>query len=168
MWTPSPRRVRPAPWRLRGGIRAPARPLGPGLSAADVHAPARAYRGRPHGASSVACGLALTTLGGAGIQVLGPSCLERLRRRKRGHHRWWHRSQEPLMESMETALAMALLGVSVLPLAGEDTPMAHSAFIEDAETPHGRHAVSDDEDAPPADRDDGVDDLDFEAAFASY
>lgn len=102
----------------------------------------------------MACGLALAALGGAGIQVLGPSCLERLRRRKRGHHRWWHRSQEPLMESMETALTMALLGVSVLPLVGDDSSPEWAAPPA---------AVRDIRDEVPDD-----DDLDFESAFASY
>ncbi|WP_253817177.1 hypothetical protein [Myxococcus xanthus] len=120
----------------------------------DPHAPLRPYRGRPHGVSSMACGLSLTTLGGAGIQVLGPSCLERLRRRKRGHHRWWHRSQEPLMESMETALTMALLSVSVLPLVGDDSPPE-----EWAAPPSPVRDIRDE--APD-------DDLDFESAFASY
>ncbi|AKQ69294.1 hypothetical protein A176_006206 [Myxococcus hansupus] len=116
----------------------------------------------------MACGLALAALGGAGIQVLGPSCLERLRRRKRGHHRWWHRSQEPLMESMETALAMALLGVSVLPLVGEGIPLEQSAFSDDEDTERQYAAANDEDSRPVTDWDDDADDLDFEAAFASY
>ncbi|WIG99454.1 hypothetical protein [Myxococcus sp. SDU36] len=99
------------------------------------------------------CGWALAVQGGASIQVLGPSCLERLRRRKRGHHRWWHRSQEPLMESMETALTMALLSVSVMPWVGDDSPPERAARPD---------AVRDIRDEAPDD------DLDFEAAFASY
>ncbi|NVJ00798.1 hypothetical protein HV824_22125 [Myxococcus sp. AM009] len=99
------------------------------------------------------CGWALAALGGAGVQVLGPSCLERLRRRKRGHHRWWHRSQEPLMESMETALTTALLGVSVMPLVGGDSPPEWAARPD---------AVRDIRCEAPDD------DLDFESAFASY
>ncbi|AEI62887.1 hypothetical protein [Corallococcus macrosporus] len=108
----------------------------------------------------MACGLALATLGGAGIQVLGTSCLDRLRRRKRGHHRWWHRSQEPLMESMETALTMALLGVSVLPL------VADAASPEWSARPDALPETRDER--PAVDAGDDLDDLDFEAAFASY
>jgi|GEM_PF-4333741 len=53
------------------------------------------------------------------------------------------------MESMEEALALALLGVSGIPLAGEG-------------------AAPDGDERPPAEPDEGGDDLDFEAAFASY
>ncbi len=57
------------------------------------------------------------------------------------------------MESMETALTMALLGVSVLPLVGEDSPPEWAARPD---------AVRDLRDEAPDD------DLDFESAFASY
>ncbi len=73
------------------------------------------------------------------------------------------------MESMETALAMALLGVSALPLVGEGVPLERSAFSYDEDT--ARHAAADDDDAdsrPVTNWDDDADDLDFEAAFASY
>lgn len=58
------------------------------------------------------------------------------------------------MESMETALTMALLGVSVLPLVGDDSPPEERAAPPSA--------VRDIRDEAPDD------DLDFESAFASY
>lgn len=58
------------------------------------------------------------------------------------------------MESMETALTMALLGVSVLPLVGDDSPPEEWTARPDA--------VRDIRDDAPDD------DLDFESAFASY
>lgn len=73
------------------------------------------------------------------------------------------------MESMETALAMALLGVSVLPLVGDDIPLEQSAFSYDEGAARHAAADNDDEDSRPVTNwDDDADDLDFEAAFASY
>ena len=65
------------------------------------------------------------------------------------------------MESMETALATALLGVSALPLVGDGVPLERSAFSYDEDS-------ADEDSRPVTNWDDDADDLDFEAAFASY
>lgn len=167
MWSPSFRRASRSLWRPR---RPRTGVLGPRTAAMTLALLELFSLRKPLGQALARArprtrqGLAFATLGGATLRFFGAQLGSQVRRRHRRVQQWVPRASKALREPVEAALAMAMLSALALPLMVEAPPEAAPTPRPGGSPPLGKSTSS----RSVHDAGDNGDDLDFEAAIASW